>query len=308
MNHKIFISHAVKDIKLVESFVNNLLKSSFDIKDEEIFCSSIYKSGIPAGNDWRGKIKNSFNECEIIILFITFNYMNSKNCLLEMGAAFFSKHKQMIPVKLPNMKHSDCGDFISATQIIDFNEEGIDQLGDMLKDYWSNFKLSTWNQEKGEFLNIVNNYKEDTPEINTNGIYNEALKSLDKNVYKEAESIFNKEFIYFLKEHHFADPFLRKDLDILIGFVRRFDDPNFCFIDEEMNKLLLDLKIISNNFNNELCAKTGWIDDERNGMSYEYKKNDEESYRKDVEILNNLSLEVYNKWCNFIRNGRIKFA
>ncbi len=82
---KIFISHSSKDKELVLMFVD-LLVQGFHIDYDDIFCTSMDKA-LRVGEDFIKSIKENLLDSEIVLFLITQNYIDSKFCIMEMGAA-----------------------------------------------------------------------------------------------------------------------------------------------------------------------------------------------------------------------------
>lgn len=91
---KIFISHAVKDKKLVDSFVD-LLVSGMNVDYNDIFCSS--EGRLPSGEFFTENIKKHLKESKVVMFLLTPNFFKSKFCLNEMGAAWVL-NKKNIPI------------------------------------------------------------------------------------------------------------------------------------------------------------------------------------------------------------------
>lgn len=83
---KIFISHSSQDKKLVLEFVD-FLQTGMGVYRKQIFCTAM--KGIPvAGSEFLGEIKREIAEDMVFIPIITENYLKSKICLMELGAAW----------------------------------------------------------------------------------------------------------------------------------------------------------------------------------------------------------------------------
>jgi hypothetical protein len=85
---RIFISHASKDIEIVQAFMNEILIGALGIKITDIFCTTTDGTKIKSGNDWRNDIKEHLIGSKVTFLIITPNYKESEICLNEMGAAW----------------------------------------------------------------------------------------------------------------------------------------------------------------------------------------------------------------------------
>lgn len=125
---KIFISHSSKDILIVESFVEKILRLSLNISPEHIFCTSIEGLGIMTGDDFRDKIKNEITNAEVVILILSLSYKESEICLNEMGAAWVL-NKKVIPIILPPLEYREVGALHITNQIARIDvANGIDNI------------------------------------------------------------------------------------------------------------------------------------------------------------------------------------
>lgn len=82
----IFISHSSKNRELAEIW-SEFLQVGMGVPREEIFCSSLNRA-IPTGEDFIRVIKEQMDGCRMVIALITEEYLNSKFCLMELGAAW----------------------------------------------------------------------------------------------------------------------------------------------------------------------------------------------------------------------------
>ena len=107
---KIFISHSAKDIKIVESFVENVLCLGLDISADRIFCSSMEGHGVKSGQYIPDRLREEIKLASIALLFISKNYKSSETCLNEVGAAWVTLDKEdVIPMLLPNIEFTELG-------------------------------------------------------------------------------------------------------------------------------------------------------------------------------------------------------
>ncbi len=95
---KIFISHSSNDKELVLMFVD-LLTQGFHIDYDEIFCTSM-DNALRVGEDFIKSIKDNLHDSEIVLFLITQNYIESKFCIMEMGAAWAFKDN-IFPIIVP---------------------------------------------------------------------------------------------------------------------------------------------------------------------------------------------------------------
>lgn len=102
---RIFISHASKDHKLVDAFVD-LLTSGLNINSDIIFCTTLEGLGIPSGRDFIDLIKGKIEDAEVVISTISKNYYESAFCLCELGTSWVISGGH-IPLLVPPMEFSD---------------------------------------------------------------------------------------------------------------------------------------------------------------------------------------------------------
>lgn len=100
----LFISHAKKDSKLIEKFVDLLY--DMGIPEESMFCSSISEIGVPIKEDIYEYLRNLLDSEQVIPFFmLSDNYYASAACLNEMGAVWM-KQKDYFTFLLPDFKFS----------------------------------------------------------------------------------------------------------------------------------------------------------------------------------------------------------
>lgn len=102
--YRIFISHSSKDNAEVREFIN-LLVLGMNIPKEEIFSVSLCEN-LPTGKMFSEKIKSAMISAEKIICFITPNYLQSRFCIAELGAAWIQEQK-IIPILFSPIKYKD---------------------------------------------------------------------------------------------------------------------------------------------------------------------------------------------------------
>ena len=102
--YKVFISHSAKDNSEVREFIN-LLILGMNIQKEDIFSIALYEK-LPTGRMFSEKIKDAMLSSEKIVCFITQNYLQSRFCMAELGAAWIQKQK-IIPVLFSPIAYED---------------------------------------------------------------------------------------------------------------------------------------------------------------------------------------------------------
>lgn len=83
---KIFVSYCSVNEELAEAFME-LLQLGMGIQKKDIFCTA-YSEMLQTGSSFSDKIRDRLRECEAVFFLITEEYLKSKFCLIEMGAAW----------------------------------------------------------------------------------------------------------------------------------------------------------------------------------------------------------------------------
>lgn len=103
MGKTIFLSHASKDRKLVEYFVD-FLQIGLNLNSDEIYCTSF--GDIQTGHNFVDSIKANITiNTKYIIFLMTPNYFNSYFCLSELGAAWALNHN-IYPIIVPPLDYN----------------------------------------------------------------------------------------------------------------------------------------------------------------------------------------------------------
>ncbi len=168
MKNKIFISHSSKDITIVNSFVENILKLGLDIHADRIFCSSMEGQGVKSGEYIPDRLRSEMQQSSLALLFISEDYKRSEVCLNEVGAAWVSLPKENIIIfLLSNVGFSDLG-------FLDLGRLGLklDKRSDVFKFVQHSKSLlnPSFNLERLEskieiYLDQIQESKEETGEI-----------------------------------------------------------------------------------------------------------------------------------------------
>lgn len=109
---KIFISHSAEDSHIGERFLEFLESLGFEKKD--IFYSSKYHNGVELGKSFPDVVKESFKSASIIVFLLTTHFYASPFCLNEMGAAWISDEKEIVPILLGELSFSDMKGFLGS--------------------------------------------------------------------------------------------------------------------------------------------------------------------------------------------------
>lgn len=84
---KIFISHRHKDEPVAEALVS-LLEVAFDIRQEDIRCTSVQPYTLPIGSRTSERLRQELAHAEVVLGLISPDTMESRYVLVELGAAW----------------------------------------------------------------------------------------------------------------------------------------------------------------------------------------------------------------------------
>ena len=168
ISEKIFCSHSSKDERIVEAFVEMLLR--IGLKHNNIFCSSDFDCGIPLGEKIYDFLRKEFLENKLYVLFfLSPNYYNSVACLNEMGAAWVLR-SEYLSVILPGFKFSQIEGAVDPSSIaLDLNGNYVSRLNELkekLEDIFhipeeEQLTLSRWEKYREEFRLEVERYRKE---------------------------------------------------------------------------------------------------------------------------------------------------
>lgn len=148
----IFISHASKDVRLVEALVQ-LIEGGIGIRTDQVFCTSLEDQSIPAGEDFKSYIKNMLGEAKVVIAVISPQYYNSPFCMCELGATW-ALTKTFVPLLVPPVDYNDLRGSLFGTQVLPLNvSEKLDTLHSAIAHLAvPPGKVFRWNNRKTQFL------------------------------------------------------------------------------------------------------------------------------------------------------------
>ncbi|HLP50489.1 MAG TPA: toll/interleukin-1 receptor domain-containing protein [Chitinophagales bacterium] len=163
---EIFVSHSVKDVIIVNAFVDLILHGGLNISVENIFCVSTEGSKIKSGEDWRNAIKDSIESAKINFLIITPHYKESEVCMNEMGAAWLSNAK-VLPLIVDPITYKTVGVIPEPKQIEKLlDESSLDHIKDELDELGlitTKVNSARWTLKKKEFLSKCKEHLGDNP-------------------------------------------------------------------------------------------------------------------------------------------------
>lgn len=184
MSKRVFISHAAKDQKLVDSFVDKVLILGLGINSNDIFCSSLSGMGIPSGTNFIDYIKGQIQQPEVVIVIFSNAYINSQFCLCELGATWAMTHR-MLPLLVPPLVHADVKGVLTGIQVDRINEaEELNRFQEEICNILKpECKFSRWERKRDDFIELS---KEIIARNGANKEKSKELIALEKK-YKEVQ-------------------------------------------------------------------------------------------------------------------------
>ena len=152
---RIFISHSSNDKKLVEAFVEKILRLGIGVSIDDIFCTSIETMGIKNGDDMRSHIRQNILGCDLVLLMISCSYIKSSICLNEMGAIWCTPIPNVNVFVCPDCKLPDSIGWLYEVKKADilFSKEALDQFYEKVTTtYGIERRVTEWGIQRDAFL------------------------------------------------------------------------------------------------------------------------------------------------------------
>lgn len=173
----LFISHAEKDSKMVEKFVDLLY--DMGIPEKFMFCSSISEIGVPIKENIYEYLRNLLDSEQVIPIFmLSDNYYSSAACLNEMGAVWV-KQKDYFTFLLPDFEFSKIKGAIdpgkrgislwykSESELQNL-KENLNQFREEISNILNIEKHRFWERKRDEFIAQIQGLKMDMEVVNIN--------------------------------------------------------------------------------------------------------------------------------------------
>lgn len=173
----LFISHAEKDSKLVEKFVDMLY--DMGISEKSMFCSSISEIGVPIKENIYDYLRNLLDSEQVIPIFmLSDNYYASAACLNEMGAVWI-KQKDYFTFLLPDFKFSRIKGAINPSKRgislayesereLQNLKENLNQFREQVCNLLHINKRRNWERRRDSFILQIQNLRMETDIIEIN--------------------------------------------------------------------------------------------------------------------------------------------
>lgn len=193
MSCKLFISHAAADVDKVTPIVD-CITACFEISNEEIMYTSSLTKGIRNGKDFNKELREAIQESELVIVFLSANYIKSQYCLIELGATWGTNKKHFIIKENRDISFHELSIFSTTTQDI-LRDETIGKLHRVLNDEL-NLK-----QKLTDFLAILEQCKKASNKISRT-IPQDAKNSSDFSKQDSTEKLIETDGIKIFKDHY----------------------------------------------------------------------------------------------------------
>lgn len=168
---KVFISHAYKDRKIVDAFVDLLIKAG--IQENRIVCSSTPGTQIHTGKPLYAELRRELsNEKVFVIFMLSDHFYASSVCLNEMGAAWIMNVKSEM-ILLPGFGFEKVNGVICEKNLVGislktYDKASVDRFAHLRENLVNHgFKVSAkrWNLAVMDFFSVVETYsQEHTPQ------------------------------------------------------------------------------------------------------------------------------------------------
>lgn len=177
---RLFISHSSADKELAGALVN-LIETGIGLSSDDIFCSSLEGLGVNSGLDFVSDIKAEIQKPEAVLLLVSSNYLSSRFCMFELGAAWAMSHN-ILPILVPPVTYSDLPSVMSHIQSDIVDTKGhLNRFASQLLEYMKiKPRLERWETERDLFLKRL-------PEITE--------KTTNQTVIPSERFVFRKELI-----------------------------------------------------------------------------------------------------------------
>lgn len=181
----LFISHSSKDQELAQGLVK-LLRDGAGLSREQIFCTSV-PGTLAAGSEFLEVIRREIRQEGVVIPLLSKNYLQSKICLMELGAAWTldgENGKKLIPMMADDIGIQDLADTpLRNVQIYRIlSGEGLAALYDEMirQGFWETMNTAEFNRAAREFLDSQKNAGNRLLERGADGYYTAKIVQVRK--------------------------------------------------------------------------------------------------------------------------------
>ena len=209
---KVFVSHSTKDADLVEEFIDFM--EIMGVERNDIYCTSI-DGTISTGTNFIDNIKTNIKNTEKVIFIITPEYLKSKFCLAEMGAAWVLNQK-IYPIIFKPLDFS----ILEDTPLKGIQANKIDSIESIISICDEFEKNGLMQRKDTNFINkksksLYQKFNEILEMYDNSNYYIDNEQILIENRKLENQVKVMEKYIYDFKEY---SEYLRKEGDIIGGF------------------------------------------------------------------------------------------
>lgn len=141
----------------MQKLVDAILGNGCEVSKSDIFCTTLPGMKIPAGTpNYIEAIRKEVKKPDLVILVISPNYLESKFCLCELGAAW-ALGLPLFPFVVPPLKKSEVKVTLAVTQSgLITDSDFLDEFRDKVKEFHStSVTTGAWNAAKDAFLKVI---------------------------------------------------------------------------------------------------------------------------------------------------------
>lgn len=141
----------------MQKLVDAILGNGCEVRKADIFCTTLPGMKIPAGTpNYIEAIRKEVEKPDLVILVISPNYLESKFCLCELGAAW-ALGLPLFPFVVPPLKKSEVKATLAVTQSgLITDSDFLDEFRDKVKEFHStSVTTGAWNAAKDAFLKVI---------------------------------------------------------------------------------------------------------------------------------------------------------
>lgn len=155
----VFISHASSDKKIIDEFIDLILKNGIGLSDDNIVCTSFEKTTMAPGDNIPNYIREKISYATVVLAMVSKEYKKSEVCMNEVGAAWAFENEP-ISIVLPDADFTELGWLFNLDKAVKINNpDALNHLQEILCERLGmSIKTSLhWNPCVNKFLGNIKN-------------------------------------------------------------------------------------------------------------------------------------------------------
>lgn len=162
----VFVSHASVDVKLVDEFVDTVIRLGCGLSPAELFYSSGADTGVPSGEDLLAHVRARAGGATLVVAIVSPTYQTRPVCIAELGAAW-ARAGNLFPLLVPGMPRGDLEGVLSGMLIHYLDDEvALDELHDRISAATGQtVSAKTWGKYKAKWLASVDRLAAAVPAV-----------------------------------------------------------------------------------------------------------------------------------------------